>query len=377
MPVTPILFCSHVVEMGGAEVVLTELLAELDRERFQPHLAVPGSGPLADRCAALGVPVHRIQIGGANAWQKAASVPGAARALRRVAAATGCQILVANSMIAGYAAVLAQHRALRCVWHLHSVPQAFVARFAIRRAAHVIAPSRAGLLGVGRAFAASERATTIHNGVHERFFSTTGRGLRQRLGVPIETPLIGMIGRLDPRKGHDVLVQAHARWAGPRAPHLVLVGGELFAGSLAHIAGFAEQLRQRIAQLGTGARVHWLGEVADTAPLLAELDVVAVPSIALESAPRTIAEAQAAGCAVVASAIGGTPELITHEVSGLLVPPGDVDALGRALARALDDTALRERMRAGGLAVARANYRMATFARRCEQVLERVLAGRN
>ncbi|HEX6813686.1 MAG TPA: glycosyltransferase family 4 protein [Planctomycetota bacterium] len=365
MGAPPILFASHVVEWGGAESVLVDLLTELDRSRITPHFVCPGPGPLAARVAQLGIAVHNVPMGGSSPWRKAIGLPRAARGLRGLAAELACRVVVANSMIAGYAAVLAQHRQLRCLWHLHVVTRSRIARFALRRAAAVMTPSRAGAVAVEPGIGDSRRLRVVPNGVPDRFFAAAGTGLRERLGVPAGMPLVGIVGRLDPHKGHDVLLQAVARLDGVPPVHVVVAGSEAFASLQSRVRGFTDELRERIGALGLGPRVHLIGHVDDTAPLLAQLDVVVVPSIALESAPRSIAEAQAAGCAVVASAIGGVPELVASEQSGLLVPPGDVDSLQRSLARVLGDPALRSRLVAGGRAKADADYRMNVFAARC------------
>lgn len=364
MPATPILFVSHVVETGGAEHVLLDLLAQLDRSRFAPHVALPGPGPLADGARALGVPTHSVPIGGKAPWRKAAGLIGAARALRGLAAQLGSPVLVATSMIAGYAGVLAQRRGPACVWHLHVVTRSRIARFFLARAAAVIAPSRAATAALG----AAARGTVIPNGVAERFFAAAGTGLREGLGLPPGAPLFGIVGRLDPHKGHDVLLSALSEWPGAPAPHLAIAGGELFAASQRRIGGYGAELRQRVAALGLAARVHWLGELVDTAPLLADLDVLVVPSTAPESAPRTIAEAQAAGCPVVASAVGGVPELIDDGRTGVLVAPGDAAGLRAALAALAVDADRRTRLAAAARRHAEAEYRLETFARRCEAV---------
>lgn len=373
VPAPPILFCSHVVDIGGAEAVLLDLLQALDRERFTPHLACPGPGALASRAAGAGVAVHHVPIGGRTPWQKAATLPRAARGLRRLAAGLDCRVLVATSMIAGYAAVLAQHRALRCLWHLHIVTRSRLARFALRRAATIVAPSHAGASALA-IDGARPRVCVIQNGIADRFFTATGSGLRQRLGVAPATPLLGIVGRLDPHKGHDVLLAAFGRITTTPPPHLVVAGGEAFADSQARIGGYAERLRASAAAAGLAGRVHLLGAIDDTAPLFADLDVVVVPSIALESAPRAVAEAQAAGRAVVASAVGGTPELITDGVTGLLVPPGDANALAAALTALLAEPGRRDRLGAAARSWADSNYRMAAFAQRFADAIGHTLA---
>lgn len=371
----PVLFCSHVVDWGGAERVLVDLLPALDRSRFTPHLACPGDGPLPARARELGVPLHTIPIGGTSPWRKAWSVPGAARAIRSLAKRIGAPLVVATSMIAGYAAVLAQHRELRCLWHLHIVPRSRLARHALRRAAIVVTPSRAGAVAVDPALAASTRLAVVPNGLPERYFAAPGTDLRPRLGLDASTPLVGIVGRIDPDKGHVVLLHALSalRVDGP-APHLVVAGGEAFAATRRSVRGLTGQIEAVAAELGLTSRAHFLGHVEDIAPLHGQLDVVVVPSTEPESAPRTIAEAQAAGRAVVASAIGGIPEMIEHDVTGLLVPPNDVAALQQALGRVLKNPAHRRRLGEAARAHALATLSVTAFARRFEGACDRALA---
>ena len=370
MPATPILFCSHVVELGGAEMVLLDLLAELDRDQFEPHLAIPGPGPLTDRAAVLGVKTHEVPLAGNSKLGKARAALRSQKPLRALAQALDCHVLVANSMIAGYAAVLAQQPGLAAIWHLHAVSNSKIAGFSLRRAAQVIAPSQVALDA-----AAVTNGHCIHNGVPERFFTcadqlgTAAGSLRATHGIDAQAPLLGIIGRLDPHKGHEVLLHSLAgEWPAGCAPHLVIAGGELFATAHARLGGFRDRLLQLVTELSLHDRVHWLGEVADTSTLLPELDVLVVPSISLESAPRTIAEAQAAGCPVVASNVGGIAEMLQHGSAGVLVANGDSDALRLAVAGLLTDPSRRERTVRAARLRAEQQYRLPAFARRCEAV---------
>ncbi|MCK5944830.1 MAG: glycosyltransferase, partial [Planctomycetes bacterium] len=248
MPATPILFLSHVVELGGAENVLLDLLGELDRDRFVPHLGVPHDGPLAQRAAEQGVTVHHLPLAARTRIGKALQALRSRAAIRGLADRHGCRLLVANSMIAGYAAVRARRRDLPCAWHLHIVTDSLIARAALRRADAVIAPSRAAVDG-----ARLPRGEVIPNGVPERFFAagdtTAGDGprglaLRRRLQVPDGAPLVGIVGRIDPRKGHEVLLRALSSWPDQPPAHLAIAGGELFADSQARLQGAGARLRE-------------------------------------------------------------------------------------------------------------------------------------
>jgi glycosyltransferase involved in cell wall biosynthesis len=162
--------------------------------------------------------------------------------------------------------------------------------------------------------------------------------------LPPIAPAAGMqaqrilyLGRLEAAKGVFELLAAASRLA-PRFPALRLVfGGE----------GDCAALRRRAAELGLAERVEllgWLGPRERDAEL-ARAEVFCLPSHA-EGLPMAMLEAMAASKAVVATAVGGIPEALHDGDNGLLVPPRDEEALARALARLMGDTALRDRLAA-------------------------------
>lgn len=371
MAPVPVLFCSHVAEWGGAEAVLVDVLAGLDRHRWRPHLACPATGPLPERARALDVAVHDLPFGGGGRGAKWLAIPGAARRLAALADELGARLLYANSVLAGYAAVRAQRPGLPCLWHLHLVAEAWLLRRGLRRAAALVAPAAACVVHLPPPV--QHRARIVPNGVPAPFFATRGSGLRQSLGAGDEL-LVGVLGRLDPRKGHRVLLQALAQVRMPW--RLVVVGGEAFAKGQPRVRGEGDRLRGLAARLGCADRVHLLGPRHDIPELLSQLDVVAVPSIASEAAPRAIAEAQAAGRAVVASRIGGVPELIAHDRTGWLVEPGAPRSLATALER-LAAPQERQRLGAAARAWATARYSMVAFAAGIDAALGATTAGSN
>ncbi|MFP4560976.1 MAG: TIGR03088 family PEP-CTERM/XrtA system glycosyltransferase [Thiohalorhabdus sp.] len=185
-----------------------------------------------------------------------------------------------------------------------------------------------------------ERMTRICNGVDvERFRPGTGGGaLRGRAGFPAAAPVIGWVGRMEGEKDPLALVRAFIRVAGAEgaketAPRLALIGD----GSLRCKA------REELEEAGLAHRVWLPGERADVAELLPDLDLFVLPSLA-EGISNTVLEAMACGLPVVATRVGGNPELIADGETGLLVPPGDPRALGEALAAALADPDRRAAM---------------------------------
>ena len=150
--------------------------------------------------------------------------------------------------------------------------------------------------------------------------------------------VVGEIARLCDVKGQRELIRAIA--ALPHAK-LVLAGRDLERGG-----AYEEELRAEAERLGVGARVEF-GFREDVGDLLDTLDVVALPSWT-EGLPMSVLEAMAHGRAVVATPVGGTPEVVVDGETGFLVPPRDPTALAAALRRLADDAELRKRFGAAG-----------------------------
>ncbi len=170
--------------------------------------------------------------------------------------------------------------------------------------------------------------TRIYNGVEvpAGHGPTVTSALRRELGLPDDVLLVGTVGRLDPIKDQAGLVRVFQE-VKRRIPssHLVLVGDG--------------PEREKLQSLRTKG-IHLLGMRTDVAAILPQLDLFVLPSLN-EGISNTILEAMAAGLPIVATAVGGTPELIRHEENGLLISAQDYPALSRALVHYLVDEQLR------------------------------------
>jgi glycosyltransferase involved in cell wall biosynthesis len=172
------------------------------------------------------------------------------------------------------------------------------------------------------------------------------------------------VANLRPVKGLDLLIEAAARLA----PH--------HPGVTFQVAGSGEMreaLEHEITGRGLAGRFALLGAVADVPRFLAGLDVAVLCSRA-EGMPNAVLEYMAAGRAIVATAVGATPDLIEDGVHGLLVPPGDAGVLAGALARLLGDPNLACRLGAAARRRALERYSRAAMVRRFEDFYEQ-LAG--
>jgi len=187
--------------------------------------------------------------------------------------------------------------------------------------------------------------------------------LRDELGASASDAVVLTLGALVPRKGLDVLLAAlaslHARGLRPQ----LWIAGE--GEQRAELEGLARSLSLE--------RVRFLGRRGDAADLLGAADVFAMPS-RREGLGVAALEALGAGCAIVATRVGGLAEVVEHERSGLLVAPEDPAALADALQRLLGDAALRERLAAAGRARLDALYHVDAMVGAYEELYRSVLA---
>ncbi len=181
------------------------------------------------------------------------------------------------------------------------------------------------------------RVTCIATGVDlARFHPGIEGSLHEELGIDPEVALVGMISVLRSWKGHATFLEAAARLLeeARRSMHFVIAGE----------GPGREVLTEKIAQKPWKDHVTLLGHRADVPNVLASLDVLVLPSYAHEGIPQIVLQAQAMSCAVVATTIGGIPEVVEEGVTGLLVAPRDPAALAEKIGALLDDPALDARL---------------------------------
>ncbi|MBI4818152.1 MAG: glycosyltransferase family 4 protein [Deltaproteobacteria bacterium] len=218
-----------------------------------------------------------------------------------------------------------------------SAPGRFLVEQMFRRAAAVIAVSGDVARACLEHRAKPEALHVIHMGCDLRVFRPRAdrEVLRGRLGIT-EAPTVLFVGDLIHTTGLDVLVEALHAVADRIAPSLVIVG----SGAL------RSQYEALVNVRGLHERVRWLEPIRqpELAEWYAACDVVAFPA-RYEPFGSVTLEAMASGVPVVASGVGGVPEILESESNGLLVRPDDPKALGHALARVLTDRELSSRLR--------------------------------
>jgi glycosyltransferase involved in cell wall biosynthesis len=186
---------------------------------------------------------------------------------------------------------------------------------------------------------------------------------RARWGIPAEAFVISAVGRLSTEKRFDLYLETCAALAErlPAARFLLVGGGKQEA-----------VLKEQAERLNLAGRLVFTGLTRDMAAVYAATDLLMLTSDT-EGTPHVLLEAMGSDIPIVATAVGGIPEFVTSEEQGLLVPPGDRDALVTAAQRIHDDPALRARLVAGGRTVAD-QFTVGRMVAGVEQVYERALS---
>ncbi len=323
-------------EVAGGQLVALALARAAREAGHEVRFVSPTAGPFVEQVRADGFPVEVVPLGGALS---VASLLRLRRALRGTELVHTHGHFAVNVLgrLAGRlvgAAVLA---------HIH-IDNAFrsgagrglqirldnlTARLCFRIVA-VSDATRKSLVAQGYP---TERLVTVHNGL-DRASAQAERPEE----VPDGAPLVGEVARLCAVKGQRELLRAVADLDGVWA---VLVGDDIEQGG-----AFRRGLEEEADRLGIRDRVLFTGYRPDVDGLLAALDVFVLPS-SVEGLPMTILEAMAQGTPVVATAVGGTPEVVAPD-TGILVPPGDVAALTAALRDLLADRERAQRLGEAG-----------------------------
>lgn len=177
-----------------------------------------------------------------------------------------------------------------------------------------------------------ERIEIVHNAIRPDWGAVGAAGLRAELGIPPDRNIVLIVGRLSREKDHLTLLRAVDRLRASLNLHLLVVGEGPERGPI----------ERQIRQHGMTECVTLTGHQSSVEPYY-RIASLAVLSSRSEGSPNALLEALAAGIPVVATNVGGIPEIVTHEESALLVPPADIDCLAAAMAKLLADTSLAKR----------------------------------
>ncbi len=359
-----VLEVSYSRQVWGAELATMALAGPFARRGIDLTLAAPAGGDLEEHWRRLGLPFVALDfpehrgLRGADAESRptarqfAGELASTARSVRMIArVARDFDLVHSNSLWAHLDCALAGRVARRpSVIELYDLVRPGLGRTVLTAAAALsttaVAISQAVADCIGPRGASHVRIVPLSVDLDRFGPGPAPDRLRSHLTSDETAPLVGIVGRIDPGKGVDVLVSAMGllRGAAARA-HLAVVG----SGGLAP-DGYPERVRAE-AERTLGERVRFVGRTSDVPGTLRALDILVNASVA-EPFGLSVLEAQASEVAVIGTRAGGIPDFVFDGDNGLLVPPRDPDALAKALDRLITDDDLRARLARRGRASA-------------------------
>lgn len=328
--------------LNGGERSLLAVLDAVQTAGFEIAFGAPAAGPLADALAERRLPLFALDLH--DAFGRRGPLEDCRRTIRELIEVSRADLLHANSLsmsrLCGPVASECQRPSLGHLRDLIGVNAATVA--ALNCHSRLLAVSEATRNWYVRAGVSAGRVHVLYNGVDLAEFQprpATGY-LHRELGLPDGAPLVGGIGQIGMRKGWHCLAQAAAAVvAQVPATHFAIVGQR--HSQKQEALDYEAELQRLTAQPSLAGHFHFLGLRADVSRVLNEFTLLVHPA-RQEPLGRVLLESAAAGTPVVATAVGGTPEIFPDDTLASLVPPDDPPALAAALVALLTTPARRQ-----------------------------------
>ena len=373
-----VVFLVRSLDYGGAERQLLLLAKGMDKSRFEPVvLCFYDGGPLQTELLQAGIRV--ISLNKRNRWD----VAGFLWRLAHKVIELKPDVLHGYLPVPNFLAALLKlvYPSMRVVMGVRTSGKdldrydwTYRASFWLERlfaglADLVILNSQAGKTAYVKKGFRPEKMTVISNGIDTEIFSPnreSGRELREEWGVPATAVMIGIIGRLDPMKGHAIFLQAAARLDSPRLRFAVVGdGAQAYRQDLVNLGG----------SLGLANRLVWAASRRDVAQVYNALDICCSASLFGEGFPNVVGEAMACGVPCVVTDVGDSAWVAG--AGGLTVVPNDCNALSETLAR-ISRLSSEERFALGQQARKRIveNFSVEMMVRRTEEAFEAVVGDR-
>lgn len=364
----------HFIEtggLGGAETAAVDLAVGLSKDRFESDLAsLHGGAWLEDRAKQVGIPFHVISSGGSFDWRLIGGLIG----LMRKGKFDLLQTHLMDSNFYGSVAGFLGRFPVVAVEHgdAHHPGKTDIRKLKPKTIARLadewVAVSKFTKDALVKRFNVPEKKVrVIPNGIRTSIFDKkTGNLTHEDLGLPEGSFVVGAVGSLYPVKGHRYLIEAVAR-VSEKHPNVHLV----IAGDGKEKDGLIELSRN----LGISDKVHLPGRRSDVPDLLKLFDVFVLPSES-EAHPLSLCEAMASGLPVVASNVGGVPEVIENRKTGILTGVGDVEALAKAVSELIESSELRGRLGNQAVERIREEYSMERMLERYSRLYTDVLERR-
>ncbi len=361
---------------GGMKEHLLALIKGIDQQKYVFHVACPGDSPVARDLQAIGIEVTDIPLEGPIHPVKDAKC---IRQLRKLCADEGYPLVHCHGSKAGLvgraAANLAGVPAVIMTAHNFVIGDNLskVKKFIFTAGEQVLGGRTNHIITVSEALkneyvtrfgVPAGKITCIYNGIDTGAFSAKvdTAAVRKTMGLPTDKLIVGTVARMAPQKGLKHFVAAIATMGDRLDAHYLIAGDGPLRG----------ELEAQAKDLGVREKIMFPGFCQNINEVLKVIDIFVVPSVS-EGLSITAIEAMAAGRPVIASRVGGLPEVVADGQTGILVPAGDSDGLADAIMRLGSDKALAHKMGQNGVVMAGQKFSIDGMITATEGLYNRIL----
>jgi glycosyltransferase involved in cell wall biosynthesis len=369
-----ILFVTPFSWLYGEALSLLQLVRSLDRSQYSPTVITTGDGPLVAQLREADIPVQSIKMPylsrrGKQAVDFAMSLMPVSLKISNFIRSENIDLVYNNTLLNPYGAFASYLAGVPCVWHVREVGRdSSMRRNFIKLTAFLATRLVVVSKSVKELYSEDEKekVRVVYNGIDPEYFNPNlfnSSAIREAYDIRPDQPVISMIARMHPSKHHDDLLTAVARLAETWPDLMVLLVGD---------GPEEETIKDQINQRGIEQNVRMLGYMEDVREVLAVSDLFVLPS-EHEAFGRAVAEAMLMEKPVVATAVGGLPELISPD-TGLLVPAGCPKELGDAMQSIISEPHKGLRMGQRGRERAMAHFSLNRYVDQMVQVFEETLS---
>lgn len=354
--------------MGGGQKSLLLLLERLDREKYRPFLICPKYGSLVKKAEKLGIQTALIPTGrlkSLNIFSNVSTVHKFIKFIRFNHIDLIHTDAPRQTFFAGLAAKITKRP---LIWHVRiSDPEKrLYDKILSSLSTKMIAVSEAAARRLQRVN--KNKIVVIFNGINlnEYDLPHPDKKLVEEFGKEENCVFVGTASQLIPRKGYSILLQAASQvlQVGPNVKFVIVGSGE---------EKYSQSLYDLSKDLGITENIIFTGYREDISQIMKILDIVVLPSTHPEGFSRLLLEAMASSKPVVASRIGGNPEAVEDGRTGLIVPPGDVDSLAKALLQLVQNKELRQSMGHAGRQRVKEQFSIEINVSKIESIYEELL----
>lgn len=351
---------------GGSATSLIDIATRLDRDRYEPLVVCPEPGDLPDRLEARGVPVivqPVSRFSKSQPWSFLKEIPGFVGLLRRreISLVHGNTASSRRSLLQA-----AAYSRVPYVQHVRNPVKSLRGQYGFYLANRIVTNSKNVAQPLLEDPALARKTVTIYNAVDLSSYDDR-TDHRAAIGAG-SRPIVGFVGQIVPRKGVTTLLQAVPLLQQRHPDVLLIIVGCAPPGE----TDYEAECRRLVATLGLDGHVHWTGYRTDVPAWMRTFDVFALPTRS-EPFGKVVIEAMAAGRPVVASRVGGIPEIIEEPGLGTLITPDDPRELAAGIDRYFSDRAAAAATAAAGAASVRKRFGLEEMLQTLQQLYDEVL----